>query len=176
MTNLHATNSINVEASVNNWFNTAINAITKPAWLPSLTLIFNLPDTPIVTPGISVYHMPVSMTNQWQGNHVGSGLVGGRAVNLMDVSCWVSRSATYSTMEAWALQLGTLRSMVQGVFAGTASIQLTNYTSDLGNPLGVAFKVDFIRLEAVATEHDPNPDIERARYLIRYEWTQRSVV
>lgn len=171
MTTLHSTNALNVEASVNNWLNTQLNAITKPSWLPSLAIVFNMPETGILTPGISVFHMPIAQRNRWQGGHVGEGRVGARAANLMDVSCWVSRGDSTN----WNAQLMTLRSMVMSVFAGKSSLQLSDYLSDPANATAVAYKVDFGPLDGADTQHDPNPDIERARFLIRYDWTIRSV-
>lgn len=176
MTTLHATTPLNVEASINAWFSTQVNAISRPSWLPSFTLILNVPETPIVTPGISLYHMPVNQRNLYQGGHVGEGRTGARAANLLDVSCWVSRKASVGGQEnIWNAQLMVLRGMVQGVFAGKGSLQVSNYLSDPANPVAVAYKVDFGLLEGVSTQDDPNPDIMRARFLIRYDWTVRSV-
>jgi len=170
MTTLHATSPFNVEASLNSWFQTQINAITKPSWLPTLAIIYNLPEAGIITPGISVFHIPISVRALWQGARVGGGK-GGRAAALMDVSCWVSRGDS----PHWNAQLMTLGSMVEGIFAGGHSLQLSNYLTDPANPVAVAFKVDVSTLEYASTMHDPNPDIERVRYLVRYDWTLRRV-
>lgn len=175
MTTLHPANTFNVEASINAWFVAQVAAVVKPAWLPQVAVVFNMPETGISPPCISLFYLPGFTRNVYQGGHVGGGQKGARAATLLDVSCWVSRGALYDGQEAWNAQLMTLRSIVEGVFAGAAPVVIRDYWSSLTNPSAAAYKVDVADFEAVATMHDPNPDIERARYVARLNWTQRAV-
>ena len=66
------------------------------------------------------------------------------------------------------------REMVNQVHAGASTIQISDYTTNVAVPALVAYKIDVRDGEWVPTQHDPNPDIERSRFLFRYEWTVRS--
>lgn len=170
---LDVTNSVNVEATLNNWFNSQITGLTKPSWLPSFTVVFDEPEQAISTPSVSVYHLGGTSRKRYQGNRVGEGKTGAAAFGLMDVSCWVSRQDSVSGQAVWAAQLRTLRAYVGEVFAGVTRLALVDYFSDPNNPTNSGYTVRFGDLEYQSTAPDPNPDIERARYLIRYDWTLR---
>lgn len=168
MTTLHATNTYNVETTIAKWWMDELSAITRPAVLPTVGYVFNMPEVAQNLPCFSFVHLPVSAKKKWQGDQVG-GTRGARAANLLDVSVWVSRRAV-----AWNAQLGFMQAMVNEVFAGSSVIQISDYTTDVTDPDPVGYKIDIRDGEWVPVQHDPNPDIERSRFLFRYEWTVRS--
>lgn len=168
MAALHVTNTLNVEATLNQWIMDKLNALNKPSWLASFTFRFDAPETAMVLPAFSVYHLPVDSRKIVQGDYVGTGK-GAQSVSLMDLSCWVSRSNIN-----WSAQLRTMRAFVDQVFAGNSIIQLVDYLTDPANPAAVSYKVEVERVEWDTVVDDPNPDIERARALVRYRWIQRS--
>lgn len=173
MAALDSSNVFNVEGSLNTWINTQLAALTKPAWLPSFNIVFNVPETGISTPAISIAHMGGDNRKLYQGNHVGESKTGGAAFGLMDISCWVSRSAKIGEQKVWNAQLMTLRAFVAEVFAGVKTVAITDYIADQTGVTASGYRVVFGDLAGQATAHDPNPDIERARYLLRYDWTVR---
>lgn len=168
MTALHATNVYNVQTSLAKWWIDELAAITRPALLPTVSYKFNMPEAALVTPAFSFVHIPISTKKHWQGDQVG-GTRGARAANLLDISVWVSRKAV-----AWNAQMGFMQAMVNEVFAGASVIQISDYTTNVTSPTLVNYKVDVRDGEWVGVQHDPNPDIERSRFLFRYEWTVRS--
>ena len=168
MTALHATNTYNVETTIAKWWYDQLTAITLPSIIPSVNYVFNMPETGITPPAVSVFHLPISTKKRWQGDTTGAGR-GARAANLLDVSVWVSRKVV-----GWNAQLGFLQAMVNQVYASASTIQISDYTTDVNNPASVQYKIDVRDGEWVAVQHDPNPDIERSRFLFRYEWTVRS--
>jgi len=163
MTALHVTNTVNVEATLNQWIQDEINALDKPAWLPTFVFVFDAPETTLILPAFSVYHLPVSAVKSWNG------VISSENVSLMEVSCWVTRGNTN-----WSAQLRAMRAYVDQIFAANRTAQISNYLSDPANPVAVSYKIDIQRVEWNMVIDDPNPDIERARALIRYRWIQRS--
>ena len=168
MTTLHATNTYNVETTLAKWWKDQLSAITLPAILPAVSYVFNMPEVAMNLPCVSFVHLPISTKKRWQGDTTGTGR-GARAANLLDVSVWVSRKVV-----GWNAQLGFLQAMVNQVHAGASTIQISDYTTNVAAPSAVAYKIDGRDGEWVPTQHDPNPDIERSRFLFRYEWTVRS--
>lgn len=165
MTTLHATNPFNVRATLNQWFSANVSAITRPSWLTfaPTAVRFNVPETTLNTPCFSVTHIPVGQFVSNMGKHPGD-----KAMGLLEVNTWVSRNNV-----SWNAQLGTMNSMVQKVFGDYAAVQLVDYLSNPSVPSAQPYKVDLMALENVAVMPDPNPDIERSRFLIRYQWTQQ---
>jgi len=113
---LDSSNVLNVEATLNYWIDTQLAAITKPSWLPSFSVVFDMPETAIAVPSVSVFHLGGATRKPWQGNRVGENKSGAAAFGLMDVSCWVSRGTEIDGQQVWAQQLRTLRAFV-GDFA-----------------------------------------------------------
>ena|SRR3990167_8804370 len=169
MTTLHATNTYNIETTLNKWFKDQLDAITKPSVLASFTHVFNLPETPLVAPCFSYAHLPISTRKLWQGDQTGGLVRGARTASLLDLSCWVSRKAV-----AWNAQLTFMRGMVEQVFASERTLQVSDYTTNVASPSAVQYKIDLRSCESPAVQPDLNPDIMRSRFLIRYEWTVRS--
>lgn len=162
-------NTYNVETSINDWFVRAIEDITRPVVLPAISIVFNVPETAIIMPAIAVTHRGVGVNLALQGRNVGSGDKGGRAGGLMLIDCYASRAAVN-----WGAYLAAMGAMVQSVFAGTSGIQVYNYMDDPDFPVMTPYKVDFTEIEVIEVAADPNPDIERRRYNVRYTYTMRS--
>lgn len=165
---MHASNTFNVEASLNKWLYDTLTAMTKPAWLPAWTFVQNSPDdSELPTPAVSVHHLPISVRALYQGDNGGEGERVVAAAALLEVNVWVSRSA-----QNWVAQKRTLTAMVQDAFAGAATVIINDYYADAGNP--ASYRVVLRELETQQTGQDPNPAIDRVRMLIRYDWTLRT--
>lgn len=165
MTTLHATNAFNVEATLNQWFSANVSAITRPSWLTfaPTAVCFNMPESGLQPPCFSVNHIPVGQYIQNQGKYPGD-----RAVGLMEINAWVSRSAP-----SWNAQLMTMDSMTRKVFGDFAAVQITDYLTNPNAPSAQPYKVNVMELESIPVGNDPNPYIVRRRYQIRYQWTQQ---
>lgn len=165
MATLHATNRFNVEASMNAWLQAQISAITRPSWLPAFTFVFNAPDITIRVPCIAIFHFPVSQQIAYRGRYPGD-----KASGLMEVSIWVSRNRNAS----WNAHLMGMDSIVGQAFNSGSGVVISDYTTAPGTPTAQAYAIDLLDLEAVNSAPDPNPDLERRRNLIRYQWTIQS--
>lgn len=167
MTTLHTTNVYNVRASLNKWLSDTLAAFTLPSHLPAVNVVFAMPETGIEPPAVSVAHHDVMAADLFQGRYVGTG-PGLRQYALMDISCWTSRSNVH-----WLAQLNTLCALITQAWVSQAVLVLSDYSTP-GSPATVEYKVNLRDLEYVETSHDSNPDIERSRYLGRYDWIVRS--
>jgi hypothetical protein len=161
----------NVEASVNAHFRTSLAAVTKPAWLPTLPTIQSIPlDDEAALPAFTLSHIPVGFMDKWQGRHVGGGLSGMDSRALLDISCWVSRRDN----PQWMQQLRTMEDMVLTVATQTATIVIMDYAANLSSPSATSFLVRLSNVVTRTTQPDPNPNIERKRVLVEYDWVYRS--
>lgn len=167
---VNATISFNVEASMNQWLRDTLLLITLPSWMPTVSVVFAVPETSAAMPCISAHHRGVSQALRWQGGEVG-GARGRRAAALMDVSVWASRSSTN-----WLAQQAYMMGMVETTVTGTASVPIYDFVSVPSVPVLTDYKIDLGSMDVVDTAPDPNPDVERRRILVRYDWTVRSTI
>lgn len=196
MTQLSQASTFNVEATLNAWLQTALQAYALPQWLGTLpNIVFTAPQTTAVMPCFSFTHIPVDAASPWQGRWAGTtrGLL---VRGLMDVSCWVSRSQSAD----WQMQLRTMRDMVLSAVAGAPVAVISDYAAlplntvapviltdaqvgvalagDDGTwsdtPTSTDYKINIDSAALTATEADTNPDVERARVLIDYSFVFRS--
>ncbi len=168
MTTLHATNAFNAIATVNQHLNVTLAAISRPSCLPSYTTVFTWPEKGITPPAISVHHRALYDNGKFQGRVVGLGETGVVSHNICELNAWVSRGDA-----SWQAQLFTFQAMIRKCFIDTTTLIIQDYTTP-GSPTATTYKVNIMGLEGLEVAPDPNPDIERARFLMRYNWTQRS--
>lgn len=196
MTTLSQASSFNVEATLNAWMQAALEAFTVPAYLDPLPArVFTAPQTVAVMPCFSLIHIPIDATSPWQGRRAGEGK-GLRARGILDVSCWVSRSASSD----WLMQLRTMRDFVLTAVASDTVVVIADYAvlprntvapaitvlallgtqiaGDDGTwsdtPATTSYKINIDECALTPTEADKNPDVERARVLIDYSYVFRS--
>lgn len=164
MSGLAPTAAYNVEATLNAWLQTGLLALSRPSFLPAFGLVFVMPDAGISPPAVSVAHQGLRHARTFNG------VQAMRAGGLMDISVWVSRGGN----ARWLAQLMTLQSMVTQVRNNATSVVVQDYLTDPANPTATTYKIDLYDLEPVTVTQDPNPDIERRRMLLRYQWYVRS--
>lgn len=161
----------NVEVSINKHFRTELTAVTKPAWLPTLPAIKTIPlDDKASFPAFTLSHIPVGFDDKWQGRGVGDGKKGLDSKALLDISCWVSRDNN----SQWLQQLRTMEDMVLTVATSTISIVIMDYAADISSPSATGFLVRLSNVVTRTTQPAPNPNIERKRVLVEYDWIYRS--
>lgn len=169
MTTLHTTNPFNVIASLNKHIEDSLAAITKPTWLPSYFVFYDFPESGLKYPAFSFHHTPLLMDSSWSGRITSVGEVGAQTHNTLEINIWVSRGNT-----SWSAQQRTMTAMLQKVFLDTKTVIIKDYLTNTSNPSATTNKINVRDLEGLAVAPNPNPDIERARFVIFYHWTQRS--
>lgn len=171
MTSLTTATRFNVEATLNKWLFDALSAFTRPAWLTTMpAFVFNAEEITASLPCFAITHIPAGMADLWQGRAVGDGYAGRRALGLLSVSCYVTRTANPN----WTAQLRTMRDMVSSTATASRTVVIQEYQADPVNPTATTFKINLEDTQETPTEADPNPAIERARVLITYSFTFRA--
>lgn len=170
MPTLTAATRFHVEATLNAHFTTAISAITRPAWLTTLpAFVYNWDEVTAAIPCFAFAHIPAGMLNDLQGRTVGDGQQGRKALGILEVSCFVSRTANPS----WSAQLRTMRDLVDTAATSTRTVVINDYSTP-GVPTATPYKVNIEDVNETPVEADPNPAIQRARILIAYSFTYRT--
>lgn len=173
MTTLQAAGTFNVEASLNAWLRTQLAAITGlPSWLATLPVpVTYLPEATASLPALTVVHLPGSLDDAWQGRTVStsSSTKGRDARAIMEVDAWVTRANAN-----WLAQLRTMQDCVMTVLTGTTSVVIKDYATSQTSPADTAYLVRLRDARLVTTAPDPNPDIERRRMLVDYDWVFRA--
>lgn len=172
MTTLHATSVSNVEASINKYFRDTLTALTRPAVLSTMPAVNeNMPDAPAVLPAFSLWHLPVASMDIYQGRQGEKGVSSLRELGILDLSAWVSRKASTS----WNAQLRAMRSMIDAAYLDSkAGIIIKDYLTDPTNPQPTNYRVVLVEKQAVTVQPDVNPDVQRIRVLVHYQWHLRS--
>lgn len=165
------TNMFNVEATLNQWLGDSIGAATLPAWLPSVAVVFTMPEIETSLPCFSVHHIPVAITEIAHGRVTSTTAAekGQSASALMEVNAWVTRQDAN-----WSAQLRTMTDIVVDAVVSTPSVIVSDYTTNPYTPSATAYLVRLESVEIVATQADENPDIERRRMLVNYRWIYRT--
>lgn len=167
---LTAATRFNVEATLNAHFTTAISAITRPAWLTTLpAFVYNWDEVTASIPCFAFAHIPAGMLNDLQGRTVGDGQQGRKALGILEVSAFVTRTNNPS----WSAQLRTMRDLVETASTSTRTVVISDYSTP-GVPTATAYKINIEDVNETPTEPDVNPAIQRARILIRYSFYFRA--
>ena len=176
MTDIHVTASINVEASLNAWMQTQLALVTKPSFLASYNVVMIEPQVALAPPAFSFTHLPAGTLSRYQGNAASDTLKGYFALGIFDVSAWVTRESIN-----WRAQLRWMVAAVERVVIGQAhgAVEIQDYLTDPNSPTDSNFRVTLGSISkpqlVIPNEtFDPNPNIERVRMLIDYQWIQRS--
>lgn len=166
---LHATNVFNVEATLTKDIKTKLNALTLPSWWVGgkPTIVENTPEVQNSLPAFSIVHIPVETRNPYMGRAAEVGVFAQQAYGLLDVSCWVSRRQS-----DWNARLKHMRAMVYEVVVKTTSVTINDYATP-ASPSATTFKANVRGITVDERMDDVNPDIERTRILVRYDWIVR---
>jgi hypothetical protein len=168
MATLHPTNSYNVEASLNTWFQAQLATYVSPPTIPTTALTVLMPESGIAPPAFSMFHIPVLLQDKWQGRNAGDGLAGMQAHALAQIDVWVTRANTN-----WMQQKRVMQSIVEDIWVRNPVVLVSSYAT-AATPSATVYKINMGNLEIVQTNPDANPDIERVRMLGNYEWVRRA--
>lgn len=172
MTNVHATSTYNVEASINKYFKDALTALTRPAALFTAmpALVENMPEAVASLPAFSFEHLPAGSLDIYQGRNAEANTRAARELGILDLSAWVSRKNGQ-----FVGQLRFMQAMIVTAYLDSrGGVVIKDYASNVSNPSAVAFRVTFVDLDVVSVSDDPNPDVRRRRCLVKYQWDMRS--
>ena len=175
MTFSHPYGTYNVEGSFNNWFETNITGQGLPSWMPSARVVFGWDEeTPIISgysgAAFSVAHLGNEPIQEYQGRRVGAGAVGHTREGMVDVSCWVSKQQAGN---AYTQRQRQMADMVHHLFASAREFEITDLYGSLSAPTGIGALVRLQGAAEVDVAPDPNPDIQRRRFLVTYSWVER---
>lgn len=174
MTTMHVSSVYNVEPSINTAFQTALNAVTLPAWLSQPTIVFDWPEITASLPCFSFVHMTPSMSDNHQGRVDGAGNSTVAASGMLEISAWVSRDQKYNGQDIWVARLRFMESMIASAYASLPVVVIKDYATSPTSPTSAQFRVVMNNLNFVQTASDPNPAIQRKRALITYHWNLRA--
>lgn len=169
---LTAATRFNVEASLNKAFTDAITAITRPAWLSALpAFVYNWDEVAASMPCFAFFHIPAGMLNTHEGRNVGDGQSGRKALGILEVDCYVTRTNTPN----WSAILRTMRDLVETAATSTRTVTILDYQTSTSSPSATSYKVNIEDVQETPVEPDAaNPAIQRARILITYSFTYRA--
>ena len=167
-----AATRFNVEASLNKAFTDAISAITRPAWLTALpAFVYNWDEVAALMPCFAFFHIPAGMLNTHEGRNVGDGQSGRKALGILEVDCYVTRTNTAN----WSAILRTMRDMVETAAVSLRTVTVYDYQTTPASPTATQYKVNIDDVQETPVEPDAaNPAIQRARILITYSFTYRA--
>lgn len=166
---LHPTNVWNVQTTLNQWLVSKAATITLPITI-NYTWEFLWPEKPIAPPVISVFHADIGRDQAWLGSNAG-GEIGVDAASLADISIWIARNPN------WGKQMSLLRSVLEAIFANSATIPIKDYRASTSAPSDTAYVLKTRSYEMGEVMQDSvNPDLMRTRSLLRYEWALRTNV
>ncbi len=169
----HTYGIYNVEGTLVAWLTEQLNA-NKPSGMSSVRLNLNHPEQALTPPEWSAHFLSYdSDVSGVQGGHVGGGQYGGRMFGILEVNCWVSRKET-----AWRQTLNQMQDAVlkavTALRATGSGVIIRDFYNSASAPPTLAGIIHIDRAEVVTTAPDPNPDIERRRILIYFNWTERA--
>ena len=161
----------NVEGTLNSSFSAAIAAFALPSWLPTRpTVVHDWNEIAANLPCYGTAHIPVSLTNAWQGMVVGGGKRGYAATAIYEVSAFVLRTDNPN----WQAQLRTMKDYVLTWVGDAKQLIIQDYAANPSSPSATEYLLNFGDIAPAADEDDSaNPGIRRLRILIDYSLVYR---
>jgi hypothetical protein len=170
---MNASNVFNIEASLNQWIRTQLDTYTTPAFFSgfggSQRVVFNMPEAALSAPCFSVDHLFIETMDLWQGRLGDGGTTAQKYSAFLDVNIWVTRSNNN-----WAIDKRWMASILSDLMNKTKSISLTDYLTTYPTSSAAGYLVYIDAIEARQVGDDPNPDLVRERFLIKYHTNLRS--
>ena len=166
----HDTGEFNIRGSLMAWLDAGLQT-NKPDSIASVRLNYDHPEQPLAPPEWSVYFLgSFNDPAPFGGANVGDGKTGGRRYGLLEVDCWASRNNT-----AWRKQLAQMGDSVTKTYHAAASngVRVYDFYTSETTPSALAYRIVLDGIEEREVAPDPNPDIERRRLLIHFNWIER---
>jgi hypothetical protein len=168
----HTTGMYNVRASLYAWLNVQVTA-NKPDVLSTATLQVEFPDEGIRPPCWSVHWYGADSTTPYMGGITDGGLYGDVRHGIVEVSCWVTRRD-----ENWRVQLAQMEDAVTKAVmtlrSTGSSITIKDFYASATAPADTSYRIVIDRIEERTPPTDPNPEIERRRLILYFNWLERA--
>lgn len=164
--------AFNVEATVNDYFMTAVSSWTYPplfATRPNVRTDWTL--IPQLVPCFSLVYIPVELRDMFQGRHVGPTAteLGGRQKTILEISSWVT-----SVNAGYMAQLRMMRDFIYETFAASPTLTVRDFITNPALPTSLVAKVNCDLPNEIAVLRDENPVLYRSRSLIVLTYTARA--
>jgi len=169
----HPYGKANVQASINDWFNTNITGAGLPAWMSSARVRYDWPDSDLISANghtFSVVHLGADVAQTYQGRTVAAGQNGQTMRGLLEVDCWLSERQASASAQ---IRLNQMGDMVTYLFTSGRQVPIKNLYASMTSPPTLSAIVRVGMAEEQTVQPDPNPDIRRKRYLVDYTWVER---
>lgn len=168
----HTTGQYNVKATLYAWLNERLIA-NKPDLLSKATLVVDFPDVTASVPCWSAHWLGADGASLYMGGITDGGLHGDVRYGMVEISCWVTRRD-----ENWRAQLAQMEDAVTKAVmtlrsTGSAIVIKDFYTSATA-PQDTTYRIVLDRIEERTPPTDPNPEIERRRLLLYFNWLERA--
>lgn len=168
----HTTGLFNVKATLYAWLNERLIA-NQPPLLAGVTFVRDFPDDAIRPPCWSVQWLGADGLSGYLGGALDGGLYGDPRSGMVEISCWVTRRN-----EGWRAQLAQMEDAVTKAVmtlraTGSAIVIKDFYTSATA-PQDTTYRIVLDRIEERTPPTDPNPEIERRRLLLYFNWLERA--
>ncbi len=173
MTFSHSSGSYNVEATLMAWLYEQLIAY-KPPLVTTVFMAGEFPEKAVQCPVWSV-HFTTAESDEgggYQGGHVDTGKHGTMMYGIMEVGCWVSRAN--DNWRAQKAQMVDVVTYALNTLLGTgAAVIIHDWYTSSDAPPETSYKVSIRSWSLRPPPVDPNPDIERERVLVFYQWVER---
>jgi len=172
MTFSYDTGSYNVEGSVRAWLGAALVANTAPL-VGAVPLRVDWPQRPLDPPcftfvGLGGSPSPITL----EGSRVDGGKTGTLRWALAEIDCWESQQ--HANYQARLAQMGdVLTASWLAVLKTGGSIPIYDFYTSPSAPAALAYRITLYELSETAAAPDPNPDIMRRRFVLKYRWIER---
>jgi len=167
--------SYNVEASLGEWFRVNVTANGSPSWMWTARTVYGWDEESPIMSGsagfaFSVNFLGSNAVQQFQGRRVGADAVGHTREGLMEINTWVSKQ---HAKNAYRQRLAQAGDMVHALLTSAHSVPITHVYGSQAQPTGIGAVARLMDYDEVGVGPDPNPDMLRRRFLVRYQWIQR---
>lgn len=172
MTFTHTTGRYNVEATLTAWLYTQLVA-NQPASVASVVLNVDAPDEPLTPPCWSLHFLGADEDERgFEGGHVGGSDRGSLMYGIMEVNAWVSRAAVNWRAQK-AQMLDAVTKALNSLYSAGAGMKIKDFYTSASAPQDTTYRVTIRGWALRQPPVDPNPDIERERVLIYFQWIER---
>jgi len=175
MTFNHPYGDYNVEGSLNKWFETNLTAAGLPSWMPSARVVYGWDEeSPLINGhsghAFSVTYLGSDGTRPYQGRRMEASAIGDRREGLLEINAWVSKQQAGNSYRQRLAQAGD---MVGHLLASARSVQINHVYGSLTKPTAIGAVVRLMDYNEPSVGADPNPDMLRRRFVVRYQWHQK---
>jgi len=161
----------NVQSTLFAWMYAQLIAF-KPASIDAVRFQIEWPEEAITAPLWSMIILSVDSGSGFQGNHVSGNQRGGLRYGISQIDCWVTRRN-----DNWVQQLAQMQDAVSKAVhtlqAKGSALVIYDFYTNVQAPIKTSYRMTITGLSRHQPPTDPNPDIDRKRMLLNFQWVER---